>query len=429
MSRVRLAITLAIVSCLVLASCSGDDDGDANGTTTSDTSSTTTQPEDEGDDGPDDGQVDPDGEHDDTNAESVDDLSDAAITLTPVAESNAPIVLTRRHGSEDLFVGDRGGQVRILAIAQDGTGQLGDVIIDIGDETTTSGERGLLGLAHHPDSSRLYVSFTDTNGNTRLDEWTIDGGTVDPGSRRTIFTHEQPFPNHNGGHIAFGPDGYLYLGLGDGGGGGDPIGAGQDLQNALGSIIRIDPNPDGDQPYTIPPDNPFVDGGGRPEIFISGVRNPWRFSWDLETRDLWIADVGQNAIEEITLLPDDDGAAGAGANLGWPIFEGDAEFAGGSEPENYVAPVHTYGHGPGCSITGGFVSRSDQLPGLRGAYLYSDFCDPTIYAVLQRDGSVVDHRSLEVSVPGGQVASFGEGPNGELYVLSLSGGIFRIDPA
>jgi glucose/arabinose dehydrogenase len=409
-----------VVVALVLAGC-GDDDAPETTTTT-----TTTEPRADTT-----VTVDDDGEADDPPdpvVESVTDLSDAAITLTRVAELDRPIALATRAGSNDLYVAERTGRVRIVT---SGGSVSGTPVVDISGDTTTDSERGLLGLAFHPDGSRLYLSYTDTDGDTRVDEWTMDGDAVDPDSRRTMFEQDQPFSNHNGGHVAFGPDGSLYLGLGDGGGGGDPLGAGQDPDTALGSLIRVEPTPDGGAPYTIPPDNPFVDGGGRPEIWLTGVRNPWRFSWDRATGDLWVADVGQRAVEEVTVLfaPGDGSPPGRGANLGWAIFEGDQPFAGGPEPEDYVPPIHTYGHRPGCSITGGYVSRGDQLPGLRGVYVYSDFCDPRIQAVLQRDGQVVEARSLEVSVPGGQVVSFGEGPEGELYVLSLGGGLYRIDPA
>ena len=424
MNRHARLCRFAVVCALVLLSACGDDDGSPAGpdgaepggaTTTS--ASPVTRPLDGVDAPPD----------------SVTDLSDAAIALTQVAELTAPIDLTARRGSADLFVAERAGRVRIIGL--DGSGQPtpGDaaVLVDISSDTTTDGERGLLGLAFSPDGSQLYLSFTDDSGDTQIDEWQIDGDSVDEASRRTVYRAAQPFRNHNGGSIQFGLDGYLYLGLGDGGGSGDPLGAAQDPTSVLGSLIRIDPTPHGDSPFTVPPDNPFVDGGGAPEIWLTGVRNPWRFAFDHVTGDLWIADVGQNAVEEITVLsagPDGEGA-GRGANLGWPIFEGDEPFDGGPEPADYAPPVHTYRHRPGCSITGGYVSRGDALPALRGVYLYSDFCDPTIHAVLSRDGSEAEHRSLQVTVPGGLVVSFGEGPAGELYVLSLGGGVFRIDPA
>lgn len=346
----------------------------------------------------------------------VDDLSAAAVSLTEVARVEAPIALAVRPGTDVLYVAERAGRVRpieLVPAADGGTlATVGEVLVDV--STTTDGERGLLGLAFSPDGSLLYLSYTDDTGATRIDELAMDGETVAADSRRQVFGLDQPYSNHNGGHVAFGPDGHLYLGLGDGGGGGDPLGTGQDPTALLGSILRFDP----------------ADVTAAPEIWSYGVRNPWRFSWDRVTGELWIADVGQNAVEEVTLLPvDEDGTAGRGANLGWPIFEGHRPFAGEVPPDGYVAPVFNYEQGPGCSITGGVVSQGDALPALRGAYLYSDFCDPTLRAILVRDGAVVDERPLDVEVPGGQVVSFGEGPDGEVYVLSLAGGVYRLDPA
>ncbi|MFP4512434.1 MAG: PQQ-dependent sugar dehydrogenase [Acidimicrobiales bacterium] len=421
-TRVLLIVFAALT--LVASACGDDDTAEPTTTTTSPTDDpgpTTTEA----------GPTTTDASSDPEPVESVADLSEADIALTPVAELERPTALATRAGSPDLYVGERGGRVVVVERSPDGPGTVTDTLVDISDDTTTDGERGLLGLDFDPDGERLYLSYTDLSGHTRVDEWTMDGDAIDGSSRRAVYTLEQPFANHNGGHIGFGPDGFLYLGLGDGGGGGDPLDAGQDPTTPLGSLIRIDPTPDGDQPFTVPPDNPFVDGGGAPEVWSTGLRNPWRFSWDRATDDLWIADVGQSAIEEVNVLfaSDDGSPPGRAANLGWSVFEGTEPFDDGPEPENYVPPLHTYSHGPGCSITGGYVSRGDALPGLGGVYLYSDFCDPRIHLVLQDEGEVVETRSLDVSVPGGQAVSFGEGPDGELYVMSLAGGLFRIDPA
>ncbi|MBK5222313.1 MAG: PQQ-dependent sugar dehydrogenase [Acidimicrobiia bacterium] len=426
----RRAATAAISLVLLAAGCVGDSDDDPTGSTRLLAGTPTTTAEPAGDED----EAAGDGAPTTTTAqESVADLSAAAIVLTEVARLSAPTSMAVRPGSGDLYVTERAGTVRAIALRPVTGGgvraEVGPPLVDV--STSTDGERGLLGLAFHPDGTHVYLSYTDRAGDTQVDEMAIDGAAIDAGSRRSVFSTEQPFANHNGGQISFGPDGYLYLALGDGGGGGDPLGTAQDPGNVLGSILRFDPRPGPDgSPRQIPGDNPFAGGGGAPEVWITGVRNPWRFSWDRATDDLWIADVGQNAIEEITLLPADGSTSpGRAANLGWPIFEGEEPFAGGDAPDGYVAPIHTYELGPGCSITGGYVSRGDALPGLRGAYLYSDYCDPTIRAVLQRDGELVEERSLDVEVPGGSVVSFGEGPDGELYVLSLSGGIYRIDPA
>lgn len=407
MRRPGAVCTALCVGALLVGACGGDDDGEVTGrtavvpdvttTTTASASSSTTA------------TTVP------APPAAVEDLSAASIELVEVARVDAPTMLTARAGTDTLYVAERSGTVRPLVRTpvEGGTQvEVGEPIIDVG--TTTDGERGLLGLTFSPDGEQLFISYTDTSGDTQLDVYDTDGDTVLAESRRPVFNTAQPYANHNGGHVAFGPDGHLYLGLGDGGGGGDPLRTAQDPSDVLGSILRFDP----------------ADLDAPPEVWTIGVRNPWRYSWDRETDDLWIADVGQNAVEEVTVVPAaGDDAPGRGANLGWPIFEGSLPYDGGPEPEGYVAPVFDYEHGPGCSITGGYVARSDALPGLRGAYIYSDYCDPTIRALLVRDGVLVDERPLDVEVPGGQVVSFAEGADGELYVLSLSGGIHRIDPA
>jgi glucose/arabinose dehydrogenase len=249
------------------------------------------------------------------------------------------------------------------------------------------------------------------------------GGALLPDERRTLLTIEQPFANHNGGNIVVGPDGMLYIGLGDGGGGGDPVEAGQDLGTRLGALLRIDPGA-GD-PYGVPSDNPFVDAeDARDEIWAYGLRNPWRFSFDAATDELYIADVGQDAREEINWVA---AGEGAGANFGWNLMEGTLEFAG-DEPEDHVPPVHEYEtRGPqGCSITGGYVYRGSAIPELVGAYLYSDFCEATLYAIVVEDGEVVDEGDL--SVGGEQIVSFAQDADGELYLLDFGGAVRRIDP-
>jgi glucose/arabinose dehydrogenase len=418
---VTRAVVAGLALALVLASC-GDDD--ASAPTTSPVATPTSGADATGADAT-------DGEADSgpaTTLVAVDDLSGAAVVLTQIAELRTPIAIASRPGSPMLYVATRGGRVYVLDPA---TGdEVGEPLVDIVDDTSTEVERGLLGLAFHPDGDRLYLSFTDRDGDTRVDEWRLTGDTVDPASRRTLYTHEQPYPNHNGGHLAFGPDGMLYLGLGDGGGGGDPLDAGQDPTTALGSLVRLDPTPEGDRPYSVPPDNPYVGGGGAPEVWAIGLRNPWRFAFDPLTGDLWVADVGQESFEEVNVVPapGDGSAPGRGANFGWSIFEGDVPYRDGAEPDGYVGPVHTYPHGPGCSITGGVVVRDPRLPGLTGAYVFADYCDPTIWAVLAPAGELVEARSLAVQVPGGLVATFGTGPSGEVYVASLGGGLFRLDP-
>jgi glucose/arabinose dehydrogenase len=246
-------------------------------------------------------------------------------------------------------------------------------------------------------------------------------------SRRSILSVEQPYPNHNGGEIEFGPDGYFYIGLGDGGDAGDPEGNGQNTEVLLGKILRIDPlNPGNGQEYSIPSDNPFADGdGGAPEVWLYGARNPWRFSFDAETDDLWVADVGQNEWEEIDLLPAADGG-GKGANLGWDRMEGTHSFEG-DEPDDDVLPVYEYSHDDGCSVTGGVVYRGSAVPELAGAYLFSDFCQGTLRAIRVAGGELADERVFDAETS--SASSFGVDAAGDVYVASLEGPIYRIDPA
>jgi glucose/arabinose dehydrogenase len=356
------------------------------------------------------------------------------IQLRQVATLELPTDLAVRPGVDDrLFVTERVGRVRQLALAGDGSAELDpEALVDITGETTTDSERGLLGLAFSPDGERLYISYTDLDGNNRVDEYQVGPEGVVPGSRRAVLSVDHPFPNHDGGHIAFGPDGLLYLGLGDGGGAGDPLEAGQDVGQLLASIIRIDPAGVDGEGYAVPRDNPFVGTeGARPELWLKGVRNPWRFSFDRQTGDLWIGDVGQNEVEEVDWLPagEDGTGAGRGANLGWNLMEGDQEFAG-SAPSDHTPPIHTYRHEDGnCSVTGGYVYRGTALPDLVGAYLYGDYCVSEVRALLARDGEVVEDRALDPGYGPNTLVSFGEGPDGELYVLSFGGQLSRIEPA
>ena len=345
------------------------------------------------------------------------DLS-VQLELTEVARGDAPIAGALGPDGR-LYVAERSGTVRPLT--EDG---LGAPVVDIRGETTLESERGLLGIAFASDASELYVSFTDTAGDSVVDAFAVRGGTVRDDERRQVLTQSQPESNHNGGNLVVGPDGMLWLGLGDGGGSGDPHGSGQDRSTLLGALIRIDPLRD--SPYHVPGDNPFVDDpGGADEIWAYGLRNPWRFSFDRATGELWLADVGQSEREEVNWLP---AGEGAGANFGWNLMEGTLEFAG-PEPDDHVPPVYEYEtRGPeGCAITGGHVYRGEAIPELRGVYLYADYCVGVVRGIVLRDGEVVEQ--AELSIDGGQVVSFAEGPDGEIYVLDLGGGVHRIAPA
>ena len=355
-----------------------------------------------------------------TTAASRPNLDEARISLTEIGEFDEPVALVDREST--LYLAEKSGLVLAL---EDGGPR---TVLDMTDLTNSNGEQGLLGLVFSPDGALMYVSYTNNDGDSRVDEYALRDGVADPASRREVLALAQPYPNHNGGDIVFGPDGMLYLGYGDGGSGGDPQRHGQDPQTWLGKLLRIDPRPSGDQPYTIPADNPYADGTqALPEIWSAGLRNPWRFSFDPANGDLWVGDVGQSAVEEIDLVPAAQGA-GRGTNFGWSAFEGSDRFNEDQEAPGHWPPIYEYRHSDGgCSVTGGVVYRGAAIPALRGAYLFGDYCAAGISALVAEGGQLVD--SARVSEEPGQVVSFGTDANGEVYVLSLSGGVFRLDPA
>ena len=265
------------------------------------------------------------------------------------------------------------------------------VVLDVDDLTDSGGEQGLLGLAFHPDGTKAYINFTDNNGDTNVAELAVGAdGVFDRDSLRTVLLVEQPYDNHNGGDLAFGPDGMLYIGLGDGGAGGDPERRALNMAELLGKMLRIDPaTPSGDLGYTIPADNPFVGTeGARGEIWSVGLRNPWRYSFDPDTGDLWIADVGQGSIEEINVAPATDGVnAGRGSNFGWSAFEGSQPFNDDVTAEDHAAPIFEYDHSGGrCSISGGVRARGDGAGPLAGWYVYADYCTGEVMAISRRAG-------------------------------------------
>jgi glucose/arabinose dehydrogenase len=336
------------------------------------------------------------------------------------------LYVTGAPGQADrLFVVQQSGRIRILERGR----LLPGSFLDISGRISSGGERGLLGLAFHPDyarNGRFYVNYTEPSGDTRVAEYRRATATrARPSSGRILLRIDQPFANHNGGHLAFGPDGMLHVATGDGGSGGDPEGNGQDRSSLLGKILRIDVDArTGGRPYGIPADNPFAGGGGAPEVYAYGLRNPWRFSFDRTRGDIWIGDVGQNAIEEIDYRP--RGRAN-GANFGWNAFEGRSRFPGGGPVRGSapVAPVAQYTHSAGCSVTGGYVYRGARAAGLRGRYVYADFCTGRVWSMRAgpRPGGVRDETGrLGVSLS--NVTSFGEGLNGDLYVLA-NGSLYR----
>jgi glucose/arabinose dehydrogenase len=357
---------------------------------------------------------DPAGEAD-TGPRSAPDLS-VELALEPVTELDAPVAgAVAPDGT--LYLADRAGSVHPLT--PEGPGE---PVLDLRDETSTESERGLLGLAIAADGAHLYVSSTDRSGSSVLTSVPIVDGEIRAEDRRTFFRLEQPYPNHNGGDLHIGPDGFLYYGLGDGGSAGDPLGAGQDLSTPLGALLRLDP--EGGDPYAVPADNPFLDvEGAAPEIVAYGLRNPWRFSFDPATGDVWIGDVGQDRWEEITRVPF---AALPGANLGWNLMEGREPFAG-EEPEDHVPPVYTYAtRGPeGCAVTGGVVYRGAAIPELDGVYLYADSCNGRLRGlVVDPDGELVEQ--AELGIDGGRVVGFVLDADGEVLVLDLDGAVRRI---
>jgi glucose/arabinose dehydrogenase len=403
---------------LGLAGCGDDDDGAASGVTTTE---------------PPAAQGEPPASDSTTGAPAAESpLEGIEITATPVAQVDSPTALVVRRGSPTMYVAERPGRVRpvtVVGTGPDRTYQVGDAVLDISANVVADGERGLLDIVFSPDGGTLYVHYSlAPSGDTRVAAYTMAGDDVDTGSYRELLAVEQPFPNHNGGELEFGPDGYLYIALGDGGSGGDPEGNGQDTQALLGKILRIDPaSPSGGQEYGIPADNPFADGaGGRPEVWLYGVRNPWRFSFDRANGDLWIGDVGQNEWEEIDQLQAAAGG-GRGANLGWNEMEATHPFEGGSNPDGGVLPVFEYSHDEGCSVTGGVVYRGSAVTGLGGAYLFGDYCQAGVRALRVRDGQVTEERTFDANVD--QLAAFAEDADGEVYALSLGGGIYRLDPA
>ncbi len=351
----------------------------------------------------------------------------AAQQLEPIADGFVqPLGITHAgDGSQRLFVVEQRGTVRVV---EDGRLQQ-QPYLDISDSTRAQGERGLLGLAFHPEfatNGRLFIHYTDLGGDTVLSELRADPAaapSVDSGSERIILTLEQPFGNHNGGQIAFGPDGFLYLGLGDGGSGGDPLNAGQDLGTLLGTIVRLDV--DGAEPYAVPDDNPFVeDPGALDEIWAYGLRNPWRFSFDPASGDLWIADVGQNAVEEVNRQPAD---SPGGENYGWRIMEGDACFdpPTGCDPTGLTMPVITYTHasGWGRSITGGYLYRGSAVPSLEGAYVFADYVSGNVFVAEGADDDWSARIALETDL---RIATLGIDEDGELYVADhRGGGLYR----
>jgi glucose/arabinose dehydrogenase len=328
-------------------------------------------------------------------------------------------------GSGTLYIIERVGRIRTAS--PDGAVDEAP-FIDLSERITAGGEQGLLGLAFHPqfgDNGRFFVDYTDRNGDHVISEFaTGPDGRGDTASERKLIFLDDFAANHNGGMLEFGPDGYLYIAMGDGGGAGDPRRAGQDRNTLFGKILRIGVDPEGERPYSIPPDNPFAGGGGSPEVWDYGLRNPWRFSFDRATDDLWIADVGQGEHEEVDLHP--AGTPG-GVNFGWNVLEGpDCYAATECDRNGKTPPVASYTHADGCSVSGGYVYRGKAWPVLDGIYLFGDYCSGIVWGLdsAAAHGGPTEPRKLLES--GENVSSFGEDESGELYLVSLGGSIFRV---
>ena len=359
------------------------------------------------------------------------DVDPRSVTRQNVTSLDGAIAVAVRPGTNQVFIGRQTGEVHELTPQGDRWGTAQEPVFSLVDRTIANKERGLLGFTFSPDGAFMYVAWTDRSNDANvLTEYAVNESGIDASSERVVLVVDQPFRNHNGGNVAFGPDGYLYYGLGDGGSGGDPLGHGQNTNTLLGSIVRIDPTARDAGAYGIPPDNPFVNGGGAPEIFIVGARNPWRFSFDQATGDLWIADVGQDQFEEINRFNAADGG-GLGANLGWNYREGFVAYRENSpKPVSaagpFTDPLFAYPHEEGrCSVTGGMVYRGEALPQLHGAYIYGDFCSGEVFA-LSADGAT--NIRLAVSVQRNTLASFGSDPTGEIWILTLSGDVVQLIP-
>lgn len=433
--------TAAVIAgiCLLAGACGGGNDnvgprdGGPESTATAQTAATAGPASESGSDAPTDAGDQPAGSPATDSAPHQDEDKQAAVAnqpevtnlvLAPVASLTDPMALVVRPGTGgDLYVGTREGQVWLMSADGD---EPPEKVLDISTQTNPECEEGLLGIAFSPDGSLLYVSSTDLRGDSLIVEYPMSGHQAEGDLGRKVLSVDQPACNHNGGHIAFGPDGYLWIGFGDGGGRDDMFNQGQNLDTLLAAMIRIDPKADGGSAYSIPADNPFANGGGRAEIWHYGARNPWRFSFDRATDDLWIADVGQNEWEEIHVLRAADNWK-PGANLGWPLFEGHVRFSGAETPDSLDFPIHVYDHDTGCSITGGHVYRGSAIPSLVGAYVFGDFCQGRLWGLTVDAQGVATRKELGVSVPPVTLVSFGEDAAGELYVLSFDDTVYRLE--
>ena len=347
------------------------------------------------------------------------------LELSRIGGFDAPVYVEDAPGAPSLvFVVEQPGSIRVVRRGK----TLNRAFLDIRDRVLYGGEQGLLSMAFDPGyerNRRFYVYYVNRAGNIEVDAFRAskrNSTKAKARSREKVIVIPHPInENHNGGQLQFGPDGHLYLGTGDGGSGGDPEGNAQNRNSLLGKLLRIDPRKNGG--YSTPKSNPFRGGGGADEVYALGLRNPYRFSFDSETDDIFIGDVGQELWEEVDRV---DKGHLRGANFGWDIFEGDHDFDGGGTPSNYEAPIFEYSSANGtnnCAITGGYVVRDFHLPSLAGIYLYGDYCGGEIRMFDPSDPEGTDvSTGLEVS----SLSSFGEGPFSRIYVTSLDGAVYRL---
>jgi glucose/arabinose dehydrogenase len=385
-ARVRAILSFPILLALLLMGCGGDGSGDAPG-----------------------GEV-------------------ALKRAFPNLTFSQPVLAIQTPRDGDWwYVVEKAGRIYRFD-ARDPAASQAFLVVDLSDRVNPVGEGGLLGMAFHPNfpaTPEIYLSYTGDDPKTgfesRIARYTSDddGARIDSGSEQIILSAPQPNTNHNGGNIAFGADGYLYIGLGDGGGSGDPDDNAQNPDTLLGTMLRIDV--DSDDPYAIPSDNPFVSGGGQREIYAFGLRNPWRWSFDrVDGATLWAGDVGQNAWEEIDIIE-------RGGNYGWRCYEGNAEYnlAGCQARDTYDFPLAVYGRDEGHSVTGGYVYRGNYITLLKGTYVFGDFISGRIWGLSSEDGTW-QRRTLIGSNSGLSIVSFAEDHSGELYVVDFGGGLYRL---
>ncbi len=353
-------------------------------------------------------------------------FTSAQATLVVVVSGvDRPVEIAWHRNPDVAYLATQGGLVRPVTGAEVGAPVL-DLSAAIATDTV---EQGLLGLAFHPTDDFVYVDYTRTDGDTVIAEYPVlADGTFDTDAARTVMVIDQPSPSHNGGNLTFGPDGHLFIGMGDGGPDDDPERRSLDPTDPLGKILRIDPRPSGDQPYGIPADNPYVGvDGAVEEIWAVGVRNPWRFSFDPATGDLWVGDVGQNEWEEVTVARSDDSGSpgGRGASFGWSALEGSHPFNADVQAPDALLPVYEYPHGDdGCAVAGGEVYHGSAIPSMVGWYVFGDWCSGKVWAMPAdlAAGSTVDVGQVQLIGRPGTVAAVRAGPDGELYVVGFTTG-------